>query len=274
MITPERLNELSTATAALTQDEARELVAEVQRCHKVLAANDEQLVGFQGDLARETIRAMSYEGQAQRLSRAVQVMAHAMEPGIEAIRQAIAENEKAVVQEREEGQARCLCPLWFDCDEHGRFHGGEAEELRMGIEAIIKLPAYEKEEALRKLLDETDSRDSLAWCQHRERERLWREGHVHLPDKPVDGEWWRGKELDRETLQAMLDRLPPRAKVVVGVANGDDFEWVTAVPVQLMDMDYGNGLLRLVGRVGPEEEAVLIDQGQEETEGTLETLDR
>jgi hypothetical protein len=63
-----------------------------------------------------------------------------------------------------------------DCAVHsGMRHGGEAEELRMGIEEIIKGPLYEDYspqkaaeevlEKLRTLLDSVDARDSLAHAE-------------------------------------------------------------------------------------------------------------
>lgn len=61
------------------------------------------------------------------------------------------------------------------CTVHGDVaHGGEAEELRKGIESIIDRAArcarWEMDDvlaALRKLLDETDARDSLAFVERR-----------------------------------------------------------------------------------------------------------
>lgn len=64
------------------------------------------------------------------------------------------------------------------CPEHGFIHGGEAEELRSGIEAIIaEIDDGEDEDSLgrlraigsglkhdlQRLLDKTDARDSLAF---------------------------------------------------------------------------------------------------------------
>lgn len=67
------------------------------------------------------------------------------------------------------------------CHEHGFVHGGEAEELRGGIEFIVETTSVETEEEqtildrLQALLDRVDARDSLAFvktnkcygCQHR-----------------------------------------------------------------------------------------------------------
>lgn len=51
------------------------------------------------------------------------------------------------------------------CLEHGFIHGGEAEELRAGIEAILRKWCDDEDayDALSKLLDDVDARDSLAF---------------------------------------------------------------------------------------------------------------
>jgi hypothetical protein len=60
------------------------------------------------------------------------------------------------------------------CPKHDLIHGAEAEELRKGIEKFMEkidddyaqdVPRCEVLEDLQKLLDETDARDSLAYCE-------------------------------------------------------------------------------------------------------------
>jgi len=63
------------------------------------------------------------------------------------------------------------CPIEnVFCEKHGFVHGKEAEELRAGIEIIqqeeywdVDVQATDVFDALRKLLDRVDARDSLAW---------------------------------------------------------------------------------------------------------------
>jgi hypothetical protein len=76
------------------------------------------------------------------------------------------------------------CPIHY-----GRVHGGEAEELRAGIERLIKDNRRVDVSALQRLLDSVDARDSLAHLERsdgtavpvlsaEERESLdWLRGH-------------------------------------------------------------------------------------------------
>lgn len=61
------------------------------------------------------------------------------------------------------------------CTVHGDVeHGGEAEELRAGIEALVQAQQQREStideliEKLQRLLDEVDTRDSLVWVEGRE----------------------------------------------------------------------------------------------------------
>jgi hypothetical protein len=64
-----------------------------------------------------------------------------------------------------------LCPLWSACYSEpcathgGAVHGGEAEELRAGIEGLLRSEdhAGTLRLELQKLLDRVDARDSLAY---------------------------------------------------------------------------------------------------------------
>lgn len=61
------------------------------------------------------------------------------------------------------------------CQKHDFVHGAEAEKLRRGIEKLMAkiddgpgdydIPRSDVLEDLQKLLDETDARDSLAYCE-------------------------------------------------------------------------------------------------------------
>jgi hypothetical protein len=55
------------------------------------------------------------------------------------------------------------------CDEHGFAHGAEAQELRSGIEQIIRQEDPAEPEyvfgRLQELLDSVDARDSLAYLE-------------------------------------------------------------------------------------------------------------
>ncbi len=58
------------------------------------------------------------------------------------------------------------CPIRnVYCDEHDFVHGREAEELRSGVENLIRNSNGGKvsTRALQRLLDRVDARDSLAW---------------------------------------------------------------------------------------------------------------
>ena len=62
--------------------------------------------------------------------------------------------------------ARTTCRFAKPCSVHGgAIHGGEAEELRAGIEAILSsdVPIDEWRHELQRLLDRVDARDSLAF---------------------------------------------------------------------------------------------------------------
>lgn len=69
------------------------------------------------------------------------------------------------------------CPLRDSpCPEHGFIHGKEAEELRKGIENIIRKGEWRQNThdvlcSLQKLLDTVDARDSLAWLESHEDHR-------------------------------------------------------------------------------------------------------
>lgn len=71
------------------------------------------------------------------------------------------------------------CPVYTEiCHEHGFQHGAEAEELRSGIEAIIKYLDGERDTddlltiqgRLQRLLDRVDARDSLAYLEAKDQE--------------------------------------------------------------------------------------------------------
>lgn len=62
----------------------------------------------------------------------------------------------------------CLCSVYSDpCPVHGFVHGAEAEELRKGIEQIMKHDGdeYGFRRSLQALLDKVDARDSLAYLE-------------------------------------------------------------------------------------------------------------
>jgi len=55
------------------------------------------------------------------------------------------------------------CVIGEYCSKHDFIHGAEAEELRSGIERLIDEGVTER--GLRRLLDEVDARDSLAYLE-------------------------------------------------------------------------------------------------------------
>lgn len=66
------------------------------------------------------------------------------------------------------------CPIYSAvCPEHGFVHGAEAEELRAGIERLIKEADMDPDDGVRRtvaselqsLLDSVDARDSLAFLE-------------------------------------------------------------------------------------------------------------
>lgn len=73
------------------------------------------------------------------------------------------------------------CVMGHACSRHRGVHGGEAEELRSGLEKILEeygpmsadswmrtsagVPYEELRRALRQLLDEVDARDSLSFLE-------------------------------------------------------------------------------------------------------------
>lgn len=66
------------------------------------------------------------------------------------------------------------CVIGEYCRRHGFIHGAEAEELRSRVEQILNAvdhegddAASELDRALRMMLDEVDSRDSLAYVEAR-----------------------------------------------------------------------------------------------------------
>lgn len=60
------------------------------------------------------------------------------------------------------------CIIGEYCHRHGFIHGAEAEELRSRLESLPELP-----DAVRRVLEDVDARDSLAWREviAREEER-------------------------------------------------------------------------------------------------------
>lgn len=97
------------------------------------------------------------------------------------------------------------CPIkYVECEEHGWFHGEEAEELRKGIEII--LDGFEDavdtdsvsqlqrladsllgvRDDLQKLLDETNARDSLAFLKSKDEEKVELEPSGHVWEKHKD----------------------------------------------------------------------------------------
>lgn len=88
--------------------------------------------------------------------------------------------------------AMALCPLaWGPCETHAFVHGGEAEELRKGVELLIQKHTMVEDEddyrvaaavnevldAFEALLAEVDARDSVAW----------REAHPKKKDGGAEG---------------------------------------------------------------------------------------
>lgn len=60
------------------------------------------------------------------------------------------------------------CVIGIACERHGgAVHGREAEELRAGVERIIgqDFDAEDLRDDLRRMLDEVDARDSLAFLE-------------------------------------------------------------------------------------------------------------
>lgn len=57
---------------------------------------------------------------------------------------------------------RAVCVIGEYCRRHMFVHGAEAEELRSRLERIGDLPSE-----VRRILDDVDARDSLAWLEHR-----------------------------------------------------------------------------------------------------------
>lgn len=60
------------------------------------------------------------------------------------------------------------CPVFKRyCSEHGFVHGAEAEELRHGIEKILSDACDEDDfrRELRRLLEQVDARDSVAFLE-------------------------------------------------------------------------------------------------------------
>lgn len=83
------------------------------------------------------------------------------------------------------------CPVYAGyCSEHGFTHGAEAEELREGIEKLIKDFDHPDEESvlqevvrdLQALLDRVDARDSLAFSECPKKRRKARK-RVTTPDQ-------------------------------------------------------------------------------------------
>lgn len=82
------------------------------------------------------------------------------------------------------GAATIVCSITGYCHDHGFWHGGEAEELRSGLEGLLakhRDPGDPMDandvlaELLRdmqKLVDDTDARDSLAYREMREESGL------------------------------------------------------------------------------------------------------
>jgi hypothetical protein len=63
-------------------------------------------------------------------------------------------------------QLRAICLVGVPCARHGgAVHGHEAEELRAGIEKVLRDPPAELRSALRRLLDDVDARDSLTFLE-------------------------------------------------------------------------------------------------------------
>ena len=64
------------------------------------------------------------------------------------------------------------CVIGEYCSQHGFIHGAEAEELREKLEELLKY--YDPEDVpahgLRRLLEDVDARDSLAWLDIKDRD--------------------------------------------------------------------------------------------------------
>jgi len=72
------------------------------------------------------------------------------------------EIERAVVRACEPRSGDEGCPIRAaGCPEHGFVHGGEAEELRAGLEELLERNGLTRD-AVERLLDRVDARDSLA----------------------------------------------------------------------------------------------------------------
>jgi len=113
------------------------------------------------------------------------------------------------------------------CPVHGYIHGKEAEELREGIEDLLEQhtqhaggdesTAWKLLRGLRKLLDETDARDSLAWLESSDRPKAGtRKAHVEGVCMPVCGEeesylQFFSKEHRAESITSILSKAgaPP-----------------------------------------------------------------
>jgi hypothetical protein len=160
--------------------------------------------------------------------------------------------------------------MHVSCPEHQFYHGAEAEELREGIEKILKNFAgglegnddlYAITGDLHKLLDSVDARDSLAYAEHRDKERA-----RPLPKLDL-AKTCRAKltePLTKEMLQAYLHEMADGAHIQISAENDEEFEWVP--PTDVGQVHVQPGLLRLVGIVTGEMQDDLIDRGQKEGE--------
>lgn len=63
------------------------------------------------------------------------------------------------------------CRIGIYCSDHGFIHGAEAEELRQAIEKLRDARGRPTCEALTRLLDDIDARDSLAYLEAMESSR-------------------------------------------------------------------------------------------------------
>lgn len=129
---------------------------------------------------------------------------------------------------------RCLSVMGaHPCPVHGdTAHGGEAEELRKGIEKILEC-SYDASrelsgdaicEALQKLLDDVDARDSLAWLERHDEKH---EAQVAELTTRLASEYQRGLDdaedailRDYSTRAAMVGAIEALRNPVVESAEG------------------------------------------------------
>jgi hypothetical protein len=136
-----------------------------------------------------------------------------------------------------QGSGKMTCPvLALPCSVHGFLHGAEAEELRCGVEQLLRESASGPGDAqhdlaelrlgLQLLLDHVNARDSLAYLEARDRETQNTPCEAQPDSQPCS--WTRIGSARTQS------EVPPTAPVVQCLNCQATFVWWLA-PVQLCD---------------------------------------